>query len=187
MESSSEKMGVVLLASSGIGVHINLPDQEEQCSMVGIKFSHTGSSESTLKNEIMEHEHLLNIFEQQQNIEQLENEFVNRMSYNKMENLMVLVEKGVLRVENCVFSLNYLVKSCNTTIPALWVERDGTLQMLRSEVKGHETKDTIGVVGRLGVVVMESSVVRGHKEGGVVLWGIKNNPSRIAKCIIEDN
>ena len=59
------------------------------------------------------------------------------MSYNKMENLMVLVEKGVLKADNCVFSLNYLVKSCNTTIPALWVERDGTLHLFRSHVKGH--------------------------------------------------
>ena len=71
MDASLEKMGVVLLANSGIGVHVNLPGQEEECSMVGIKFSHTGSSESSLKNDIIEHEHLLNIFEQQQNIEQL--------------------------------------------------------------------------------------------------------------------
>ena len=97
---------------------------------------------------------------------------------------MVLVEKGVLRVENCLFSLNYLVKSCNTTLPALWVERDGTLHVLRSEVKGHETKGTIGIVNRLGVVNMQNSVVRNHKEGAVLLWGTKNNSSKINKCII---
>lgn len=98
MDIGGDKTGVVLLASSGVGLHINLSGQEEECRIVGMKFSHTGSSNSKLKDEMLEHEHLLNIFEQHENIEQLENEFVNRMSFNKMDNIMVLVEKGVAHI-----------------------------------------------------------------------------------------
>ena len=51
------------------------------------------------------------------------------MSPEKMEGIIVLVERGKLTANYCIFSLACLVKSCNTTIPALWIEKDGVLAM----------------------------------------------------------
>lgn len=34
---------------------------------------------------------------------------------------------------------------------------------------------------------MENCVINNHKEGGVLVWGIKDNNSKIMKSIIEDN
>ena len=76
------------------------------------------------------------------------------MTANKMENIIVLLERGKAKINNCIFSLNYLVKSCNSIIPAIWVEKDGSLCLTHSEVKGHDSKDTVGIVCRLGIIVV---------------------------------
>lgn len=62
------------------------------------------------------------------------------MSFNKMDNIILLLERGRAKVNNCILSLNYLVKSCNSTIPAVWVEKDGHLLLANTEVKGNENK-----------------------------------------------
>jgi len=152
-----------------------------------MKFSHSGNSANNLKKELLEHEHILNIFEHHDNIEQLENEFVNRMSPTKMESIIVLIERGKFNASNCIFSLSYLVISCTSTIPAIWAEKDSTLNLINSEVKGHEVKNTIGIVCRLSNLNIENSIVSNHKEGGILLWGVSGNNSRVIKNYIEDN
>jgi hypothetical protein len=109
------------------------------------------------------------------------------MTANKMENIIVLLERGKAKINNCIFSLNYLVKSCNTIIPAIWVEKDGSLSLTHSEVKGHDSKDTVGIVCRLGIIVVENCTINNHREGGILVWGIRENSSRIIKNLIEDN
>lgn len=104
-----------------------------------------------------------------------------------MENIIILIERGKMKINNCIFSLNYLVKSCNTIIPAIWIEKDGDLNIKNSQIKGNQSKDTIGIVCRLGTLVVENCVINNHKEGGVLVWGIKDNNSKIMKSIIEDN
>lgn len=74
------------------------------------------------------------------------------MSFNKMDNIIVLLERGRATIANCILSLNYLVKSCNSTIPAVWVEKDGALRIAGTEVKGNDNKDTIGIVCKLGTL-----------------------------------
>lgn len=59
--------------------------------------------------------------------------------------------------------------------------------MSNSEVKGHEQKSTIGIVCRLGILYIENSIVSHHKEGGILAWGVKDNPSKVMKSYIEDN
>ncbi len=110
-----------MLASGGIAVHIKLPEYDDECEIAGIKFSHSGNSDNNLKRELIEHEHILNIFDHHDNVEQLESEFVNRMTFNKMDNIIVLLERGKAKMSNSILSLNYLVKSCNSTIPAVWI------------------------------------------------------------------
>jgi hypothetical protein len=178
---------VVLLASGGVAVHIKLQEFDHLCEITGIKFSHSGNSDNSLKKELLEHEHILNIFEQHENIEQLESEFVNRMSFNKMDNIIVLLERGRTNISNCILSLNYLVKSCNSTIPAVWVEKDGSLRLTSTEVKGNLNKDTIGILCKLGTLNVENCVVNNHREGGILIWGIKDTNSKIIKTLIEGN
>jgi nitrous oxidase accessory protein NosD len=67
------------------------------------------------------------------------------------------------------------------------VEKDGALSMYSCEIKGHETKETIGIVCRMGTLILENSTVNNHRGGGVLIWGLKENHSRIMKNIIEDN
>lgn len=122
----------MLLASGGVAVRIKLQESDHECAIAGIKFSHSGNSDNSLKKELLEHEHILNIFEHHENIEQLESEFVNRMSFSKMDNIIVLLERGKATLSNCIISLNYLVKSCNTIIPAVWIEKDGHLHIANS-------------------------------------------------------
>ena len=104
-----------------------------------------------------------------------------------MESIIVLIERGKFNASNCIFSLSYLVKSCASTIPAIWAEKDATLNLTNSEVKGHEVKSTIGIVCRLSTLHIENSIISNHKEGGLLLWGIKGNSSRVIKNYIEDN
>ena len=59
------------MASEGIAVHIKLAEADEECTISGMKFSHSGNSANNLKKELLEHEHILNIFEHHENIEQL--------------------------------------------------------------------------------------------------------------------
>lgn len=54
-----------------------------------------------------------------------------------MENIIILIERGKMKINNCIFSLNYLVKSCNTIIPAIWIEKDGDLNIKNSQIKGN--------------------------------------------------
>jgi hypothetical protein len=42
-------MGVVLLASTGIAIHIKLAEVEQEVSIKGLKISHSGNSNSNLK------------------------------------------------------------------------------------------------------------------------------------------
>jgi hypothetical protein len=135
----------------------------------------------------MEHEHILNIFEQHENVEQLESEFVNRMTFNKMDNIIILLERGKTKINNCILSLNYLVKSCNSTIPAVWIEKDGYLHLINTEVKGNENKETIGIVCKLGTLSVENCMISNHKDGGILIWGIKDTNSKIIKSLIEGN
>lgn len=152
-----------------------------------MKFSHSGNSANNLKKELLEHEHILNIFEHHENIEQLENEFVNRMAPNKMESIILLAERGRIKADNCIFSLSNLVKSCSSTIPAIWIEKEATLSLTNSEIKGHDKKNTIGVVCRLGTLLLENSILTNHKEGALLLWGVRDNHSKIVKNYLEDN
>lgn len=62
---------MVLLSNSGIAVHIKLPINDDLCDIYGIKFSHSGNTNHSIKKELMEHEHILNIFEHHEEIEQL--------------------------------------------------------------------------------------------------------------------
>jgi hypothetical protein len=62
------------------------------------------------------------------------------MTFNKMDNIMILIERGRIKMNNCMLSLNYLVKSCNSTIPAIWIEKDGNLHLIHTEIKGNENK-----------------------------------------------
>ena len=66
-------------------------------------------------------------------------------------------------ISKCMISLNYLVKSCSLTIPAIWVEKEGNLHIVDSEIKGNDNKSTIGVISRLGTVYIESSTICNHK------------------------
>lgn len=90
-------------------------------------------------------------------------------------------------MSNCILSLNYLVKSCNSTIPAVWIEKDGYLHLINTEVKGNENKETIGIVCKLGTLFVENSMVSNHKDGGILIWGIKGTNSKIIKSLIEGN
>ena len=135
----------------------------------------------------MEHEHILNIFEHHDEIQQLESEFVNKISFNKMESIIVLIEKGRVTMNNCILSLNYVVKSCNSTIPSIWMQKDSYLHMSDSEVKGNQSKDTIGIVCKLGNLYLQNSTITNHRQGGIIIWGIKANHCKIIKNIIEDN
>ena len=109
------------------------------------------------------------------------------MAPNKMESIILLAERGKVKADNCIFSLSNLVKSCTGTIPAIWVEKEATLALTNSEVKGHEKKNTIGLVCRLGTLLLENSILSNHKEGALLLWGIRDNHSKIVKNYIEDN
>jgi hypothetical protein len=40
---------VILLASDGIAVHIKLSESDQECELSGMKFSHSGNSDSALK------------------------------------------------------------------------------------------------------------------------------------------
>jgi hypothetical protein len=62
MNEECDKIGVVILASGGVAVHIKLSEYDHECEITGMKFSHSGNSDSNLKKELMEHEHILNIF-----------------------------------------------------------------------------------------------------------------------------
>ena len=67
----------------------------------------------------------------------MEHEYINRVSFNKIENIVMLVEVGRVNLSVCVFSLKYLVKSCRILIPAICVDRDGELNITDSEIKGN--------------------------------------------------
>ena len=67
----------------------------------------------------------------------MEHEYINRVSFNKIENIIMLVEVGRVNLSVCVFSLKYLVKSCLILIPAICVDRDGELNITDSEIKGN--------------------------------------------------
>lgn len=95
--------------------------------------------------------------------------------------MIMFVEVGKASLSMCVFSLKYLVKSCRMLIPAICVEKEGELEMTDSEIKGNEEKDTVGILCRLGIVNVRNSVISDHKEGGMVVWGVKDNPSKITK------
>ena len=77
---------------------------------------------------MIEHQQILNIFEDDEHekeADQLEHEYINRVSFNKIENIVMLVEVGRVNLSVCVFSLKYLVKSCRILIPAICVDKDG--------------------------------------------------------------
>jgi hypothetical protein len=109
------------------------------------------------------------------------------VQFNKIDNTILLVEKGKLSMSNCILSLNYLVKSCSTVIPAVCIEKEGVLSMHYCEIKGHPNKETIGVVCKLGVLHLENSTVSSHNQGGVLIWGVGQNSSRIIKNTFLEN
>ena len=66
-------------------------------------------------------------------------------------------------------------------IPAICVDRESELSIVDCEVKGNDIKQTIGVLSRLGVLHIRNTVISGHKEGGVMIWGNRDNPSKLIK------
>lgn len=40
---------------------------------------------------------------------------------------------------------------------------------------------------KLGVLELENSLVTKHNQGGVLMWGLKDNRSKIARSAIEGN
>ena len=40
---------------------------------------------------------------------------------------------------------------------------------------------------RLGVINVKNCVISDHREGGIMAWGVKDNPSKITKNKIERN
>jgi hypothetical protein len=49
------------------------------------------------------------------------------------------------------------------------------------EIKGHPNKQTIGIICKLGTLILENSILNNHNEGAVLIWGIGSNNSRIIK------
>ncbi len=45
----------------------------------------------------------------------------------------------------------------------------------------------MAVLCRLGVVNIKNSIISDHKEGGIIVWGVKDNLSKITKNKIERN
>jgi nitrous oxidase accessory protein NosD len=101
--------------------------------------------------------------------------------------MAMFVEVGKVKVTNCVFSLKYLVKSCKMMIPGICVDKDGTLNLNTSEIKGNERKDTIGIICKLGTVHVSNCSVTDHREGGILTWGGKENTSKVIGSKIERN
>lgn len=95
--------------------------------------------------------------------------------------MILFAERGKVKVSLSVFSLKYLVKSCRIMIPAVCIDREGEVLISDSEIKGNETKETIGVLSRLGVLEIRNSVVSGHKAGGIIVWGNRENGTKIIK------
>lgn len=56
-----------------------------------------------------------------------------------------------------------------------------------SEIKGNDSKDTIGIMCKLGIVNVSNSVLSDHREGAILAWGILDNPSKIIKNRIENS
>ena len=188
MGENSQKIGVILLVEHGIGIHVNLSHPHSECHLKGIKVSHNGNLSTELKQELIEHQHILNIFEDhKKEMEQLDHEYVNRVVFSKVENMIVYAERGRVHAVNCMFSLNYLVKACSLTIPAICIDKEGEMSISDSEIKGNSAKSTIGVICKLGSIVIENSVISDHQEGGVLAWGIKGNNSRLIKNKIQNN
>ena len=85
MGDNSQKIGVILLVENGIGIHVNLPHTNCECHFTGIKVSHSGNLSTELKQELIEHQHILNIFEDHKTeLEQLDHEYVNRVVFSKI-------------------------------------------------------------------------------------------------------
>ena len=72
-------------------------------------------------------------------------------------------------------------------IPAVCIDREGEVSISDSEIKGNEVKETIGILSRLGVLEIKNSLISGHKEGGIIVWGNRENGTTIIKNKIEKN
>lgn len=175
------------MVESGIGIRIKLPYSDNEVNISGLKISHTGN-ETELQMELIQHHHILNIFQDsEKEVDQLEHEYINRVAFNKIENMVMLLETGRVNLSMCVFSLKYLVKSCRVLIPVICVDKEGELVMTDSEIKGNEEKDTVGILCKLGTINLKNCIVSDHREGGIVVWGVKDNMSKLTKNKIERN
>jgi hypothetical protein len=54
------------------------------------------------------------------------------MTFQKIENMILLVERGKVKIERSILSLSYLVKSCNSVITGMWIEKEGNVNLIDS-------------------------------------------------------
>ena len=88
-------------------------------------------------------------------------------------NCVILLNGGKLFMEDCLISLNFIVKSFRGILPAIVINEKAEAIINRCEVKGTSSKNqdakTIGILVKMGDLLIKDSKVHNQTNGGILI------------------
>ncbi|EGR30705.1 hypothetical protein IMG5_125070, partial [Ichthyophthirius multifiliis] len=183
-----EKIGdIIIIGSKGPVILIDLQKQEK-CHLLGLKLAHTGMTDEfqNSKNNTEQHER-----DKNSKVHQIqttpEKELVNYFHINKHVHSIVTIFGGKLFIEDCLLSLNFIVYTFKQLLPAILVNEQSELILNRSEIKGHQSQETIGVLVQNGDVLIKDCKIHNHRAGGIHILSQQTNFIKILNTKILQN
>jgi len=189
-----EKLGdIIIVVSTKPGITINLKPHEK-CTIIGLKLSHSGNNEEVEKFEKMgeaKNVDLMNLFKSNEEIspdtKDPYQELVNKFEIDANMNVIILLNGGKLYLEDCMLSLNFIVKTHVNILPALVINEGAEAILNKCEIKGNKNHLTIGILSRNADLVVKETKVHNHKAGGILVQAKEENTVRIANSKIVFN
>lgn len=114
-------------------------------------------------------------------------ELVNKFEIDQNLNSIILLNGGKLYLEDCMLSLNFIVKTHVAILPALVVNEGAEAIVNKCEIKGNKNHLTVGIMCRNGNLVLKETKIHNHKAGGVLIQAKEHNIIKIANCKIVFN
>ncbi|CAK85226.1 unnamed protein product (macronuclear) [Paramecium tetraurelia] len=198
LEPKDKNGDIIIVVSSKPTILVDL-QKDERCTLIGLKMSHSGTSEEV--------EELEKLIEGQEIAKHLfgghedgaagiesnpDEEFVNKVPIDTGMNCVVLLNGGKLFMEDCLIALNFIVKSFKGILPGIAINNGAEALFIRCEIKGTSSKNqdakTIGILLRLGDLIIKDSKVHNHTYGGILIQqAITNKSVRIMNSKIIQN
>ena len=158
----------VMGSKSAPTVLINLPTDQDNVTLQGLRIAHKGdvtANENNHQNEF----YMENLLKDNPNIEMYNNHF-SRASFEEDKESLIFLKNGILQLRNCLLNLNLLTCLNIPYVSAIMLNKGTSAVITNCLMRGSKNFKTAGVVVNEAKMVLKECTISGFTAGGILVF-----------------